>query len=401
MPCSICRGEGHNMRTCKMKKSEDFTKIRDQDKEDDSSDSSDDDLNSSDTSDDGKNGEKKEIQINTYCFAKFTVPRNYETKTGVSKKPEYLQIEGVPCKVIESNSRTNMIILNSFTSANNRNFKISREEFDINFTEVNPDIDGYLHLDAYPVPINISEFDTRQLVTSLEEKIKKISTNKKVHEQVRKIFKDKLFQLIQSQGARYIKITDYYKFKNGEISLSRHERFGNEIFNRNCRWCPSIYITYEEFKSSKSYPAPLGIRPKDFCLPSELIITMKKLINQIANFDGIDDISFEEMKKILPFIHKKKHCCKYCGEKINIDNYYSKYKSCDNYIEICHRDPKDRFLSRNIYWGHCDCNRRQGGYSETDRINDGIRLMWINGLIDKDGLIDKEIYEKLYSITVH
>ena len=33
-------------------------------------------------------------------------------------------------------------------------------------------------------------------------------------------------------------------------------------------------------------------------------------------------------------------------------------------MEICHRDPNDRFLVRNMYWGHGECNRRQGGYSE-------------------------------------
>jgi hypothetical protein len=326
---------------------------------------------------------------NKYCVANLTSLRNYETKTGVSKNPEYLHIEGAPLKVIESNSET--ITLNSFTSSSSRCFKITHADFNINFTEIKPDNDGYLHLDAYPIPININEFDKREAVTSLEKNIKKICTNEKIDNRVRKVFEDKLFQLIQSQGAPYITITDYNKFKNGEISLSAHKRFGNEIFNRNCRWCPPIEITYEQFKTSKSYPAPLGIRPKDFCLPSELIVTMNELINQIVNFDGIDDVSFEEMKKILPIIHKKEHCCKYCGEKINIEKYCSQYKSCDNYIEICHRDPNDRFLPRNMYWGHGDCNRRQGGYSETDRMNDGIRLMWVNGIIDK------ETYEKLSS----
>jgi hypothetical protein len=322
-----------------------------------------------------------------FCVAMFTALRKYETKIGVSKNPEYLQIEGAPCIVIESNSET--FTLNSLTSASSRCFKISREEFDINFTEINPDSDGYLHLEAYPVPINISEFVTREVVTSLEKNIKKIITNEIVDSRVRKIFDDKLSQLIVSQGSPYITISDYYKFKKGEITLTSHKRFGNEIFNRNSRCCPPIDITYEEYSKSPSYPAPLGIRPKDFCLPSELIITMNELINQIVNFDGIDDVSFEEMKKILPFIHKKDHCCKYCGEKINIEKYCSEYKSCDNYIEICHRDPNDRFLPRNMYWGHGDCNRRQGGYSETDRMNDGLRLMRVNGIIDR------ETYEKM------
>ena len=150
-------------------------------------------------------------------------------------------------------------------------------------------------------------------------------------------------------------------------------------------------IKYEKYLKSPSYPAPLGVRPKDFCLPSELIITIKELINQIMNFDGVNDKSFKEIQKILTFIHKKEHKCKYCGEKIKIDDYCSEYKSCDNYVEICHRNPKDRFLNKNMYWGHGECNRRQGGYSETDRMNDGIRLMFLAGRIDKD------TYEKMLS----
>lgn len=322
----------------------------------------------------------KEMPISKYCFAKFTVPRKYETKTGVSKNFKFLQIEGVPCIVKNYNIETNMITLNPLTSANSRDFKISREDFYINFTEINPDIDGYLHLPAYPIPIHISEFEKRKDVTNLVKKIKSIKNKK-----IKNIFKDKLPQLIDSQGGPYITISDYFKFKKGEIPLSKHKRFGYPIFNRKKRWAPPINITYEKFEASKSYPAPLGIRPKDFCLPSELIDTVKELINQIANFDGIDDKSFQEIQKILPFIQKKKiHCCKYCGEKINIEDYYSQYKSCENYIEICHRDPTDRFLTRNMYWGHGDCNRRQGGFSENDRMRDGFRLAYLNGRIDKE-----------------
>jgi hypothetical protein len=34
-----------------------------------------------------------------------------------------------------------------------------------------------------------------------------------------------------------------------------------------------------------------------------------------------------------------------------------------------------------MYWGHGECNRRQGGYTEQDRINDAIRLLE-NNLLD-------------------
>ena len=81
---------------------------------------------------------------------------------------------------------------------------------------------------------------------------------------------------------------------------------------------------------------------------------------------------------------KKNSSCKYCGEKINILEYSSEYKSSTNYIEICHRNPNDRFISTNVYWGHGDCNRRQGGYTENDRINDGLRLLYFDGKIDKE-----------------
>lgn len=330
--------------------------------------------------------ESPKIPISNYCVAKQTVPRNYDNKNGISKQKEYLQIEGVPCKIIKisknNNERNTMITLNSFTNASSRVFTINLEEFVNNFTEINPDNEGNLCLSSYPFPINIIEFDKREDVVLLKNKIQQVYKNKKVSKIVRQIFKDKLFQLTQSQGAPYITIKDYYKYKNGKIILSKHKRFGNEFFNRKARWCPPINITYEEYLNSPSYPAPLGIRPKDFCLPSELVTTIKELIVQIVNFDGLDDVLFNEIKKNIPFIYKKEHFCKYCGMKIYSDKYYSEYKSCNNYIEICHRDPNDRFLIRNMYWGHGECNRRQGGYSETDRINDGARLMLLNEYIN-------------------
>ncbi len=31
-----------------------------------------------------------------------------------------------------------------------------------------------------------------------------------------------------------------------------------------------------------------------------------------------------------------------------------------------------------MYWGHGECNRRQGGYTESDRIHDAIGLINFN-----------------------
>ena len=89
------------------------------------------------------------------------------------------------------------------------------------------------------------------------------------------------------------------------------------------------------------------------------------------NFKNITDADFELVKHNLPFVEKREvHCCKYCGEEVDIAKYSSEYKSSDNYIEICHRDPEGNFTKDNMYWGHGECNRRQGGYSESARIND-------------------------------
>lgn len=327
----------------------------------------------------------KTTEENIECFyiANKTAPLNYDTNNGCSKRKGYLQIQGAPCIVIKSDANTTT--LNCFASAVGRNFTVTNEYLENNFKKIIPDSNGFLMLEAYPVKIHISEFEKRNEVTELEKSIKQISNSKNVKNKfVKHLLKDKLNQLHQSQGAPYITIDDYNKYKNGEIKLSKHKRFGHEIFDRNSRWCPPIDITHEEFQKSPSYPAPLGIRPKDFCLPSELIITMQELINQIANFDGIDDESFNEMKTILPFIEKQKSFCKYCGENINILEYSSQYKSSTNFIEICHRDPSDRFISKNMYWGHCDCNRRQGGYTENDRIRDGLRLALLNKKMDKE-----------------
>ena len=73
--------------------------------------------------------------------------------------------------------------------------------------------------------------------------------------------------------------------------------------------------------------------------------------------------------------------------------------SADNFIEICHRDPEERYIKRNMYWGHGECNRRQGGYSEEDRVRDGLILLLNNPRLWKDwnerGIIDDTMLDFL------
>jgi hypothetical protein len=306
--------------------------------------------------------------------SKKTVLRNFDIKNGISKKKEWIQIEGVPCKIIKKNN--SIVTLNSFTSSYNRYFTISSEELNNTFKKTTIDKEGnIINLKKYNIDINIKEFDERKKINEIQKDVKLMINDCKC-EKIKNILNDKLFQIIQSQGSPYISITEYNNYKNGKINLSKHKRFGHMIFNRNVRWCPPINISYDEYIKSPSYPAPLGIRPKDFCLPSELKESIIELLYQINNFKNIkyNFLSNYILKYNISddnIIHK----CKYCGIPIDIDNYHSKYKSSNNYIEICHRDPKERFLKSNIYFGHGECNRKQGGYSEIDIIEDSIKLL--------------------------
>jgi len=311
-----------------------------------------------------------ECKIDQFYKPHKTEARNYITKTGISKNEEWLQIEGCPCKVISIND--NNITLNSLSASSDRNFVISKKEL-YNGFDMCPVVDSYItKLDKYPEEkILVSEFIKKDEVKLFKKKIDKCLQNSK-NILMRKILGDKFDQMSASQGGGGITISMYHKFINVLTFKSPLTHFGDPIFNRNSRWAPPIDITFEEFKKSPSYPAPMGIRRKDFCLPSELIETMEELIRQIMAFDNIDSSCLET---IITKKSDKKHKCLWCGEIINACDYNSNYGSKDNFIEICHRDPNQRFISTNMYWGHGECNRRQGGYSEEDRIEDALRLL--------------------------
>ena len=313
---------------------------------------------------------KKLPKTGDFYKPKKTFPRKYNTSNGKSKKMEWLQIEGCPCEIISINSQ--YVTFNSFTSVSNRNFSVPLNEFRTDFIKCNVEDDYITNLDKYPEgKIHKSEFKNREKVKEFKEKLEKCLKNSD-EKLIKTILGDKFWQLFVSQGAPYIGIDKFIKYKNNELKLNPLCNFGEPIFNRNSRWAPPIDVTFDEFKQSNSYPAPLGIRPKDFCLPSELIRTMEELIRQIINFENIDSTCLET---IITDKSNKKHKCLWCGEVINAHNYSSIYGSKDNFIEICHRDPKKRFLHTNMYWGHGECNRRQGGYSEEERIEDALRLL--------------------------
>lgn len=334
----------------------------------------------------------------TKCYC---VPHKTELRYGVkkcgdqTKDKQWMQIEGVPCKIVSYNDESKMFTLNSLASADpNSNFQVSRTEVVENFTQVDPTEEGFLKLEKYPEPIHVSEFEKRSDIKSFKVSINKLKNKKSpLSPSLKKLFDDKLDQLFVSQGSAFcVTIPKYEEHKKGVVQHC-HKRIGDPIFNRNSRSCPPIDISYEEFEKSPSFPAPLGIRPKDCCLPSKLLDTVKEMINQIMNFEHISEEDFAIVQKEFSFVEKKApHCCKYCGKTVDIEQYSSEYKSSDNYIEICHRDPEGSFTTENMYWGHGECNRRQGGYSEFDVIKDGYRLAYMNGYMDKatyDMLMEK------------
>ena len=325
----------------------------------------------------------------SFWIAKATMPYHFETKTGKSKKQEWLMIEGVPCICVGLKDDT--IFMNSFTSSKDRTFAVDKCKMSELFDQAVVDNDCIV-APKYPFPIPINEFDIRDTVGRLQEQLTIMVKQADCAPMVKKIIEDKLSQVINAQGVSYyITIPEYEQYKNGEIVLSGHKRFGNEIFNRNCRWCPPVDISYDEFVASPSYPAPLGIRPKDFCLPSELISTLIEMVTQIYNMPNINKKSFDTFNTQFQLEERSEHCCKYCGNCIDSKDYSSEYKSETNFMEICHRNPNDRFLASNMYWGHGECNRKQGGYSETDRKHEGLRLMLIHDEITK------ELYDQLIS----
>lgn len=323
----------------------------------------------------------KMYENGSFWIAKRTVPMYINTKGGLSKNKEWVIIEGVPSKIIDY--KDNIVTMNAFTSSSSRTFSLKDDVMPDYFTKADM-VDDTIIAPKYPFPIKSNEFDIRDDVISLERLIKNTIKNPDCNPKVKSILNDKLFQLIQSQGSKYIKITDYDDYMSGKIVLTNHKRFGVEIFNRNYRWCPPIDISYDDFCKSPSYPAPLGIRPKDFCLPSELLDSIIEMVTQIYNMKNIDKASFDIIKEKYTLEEREVHTCKYCGNCLDANEYDSIYKSEENYMEICHRDPQDRFLVRNMYWGHGNCNRKQGGYCEETCMLDGLKLLLLNGKMTQE-----------------
>ncbi len=344
----------------------------------------------------------KQINMATIVIAKRTLPRHTLTKSGKSKKLEYVQIEGVP--LIVTSIENNLFTLNPLTSAEKKNFVVSKEDLVSDFYTGELDKNNFItNLDSkkYPKPVNITEFSDRDRLakfnTAIMKEIKSWSECLlkevligKLDSTEKKRKGGKLPQLRASQGAStptIPKIQTYIEKMNGKKELTlKDKHFGEPLFNRSSRCSPVVdHLSWEEFRASPSYPYPIGIRNKDFCLPSEMIAVSVEMIRQLLTLKNVEDKYREKIQKIFTdfniepqFDNFVTHRCTYCGEEIDLNEYSSNYASETNYIEICHRDPNACFCMGNMYWGHGECNRRQGGYTETERIEDALGLINYN-----------------------
>lgn len=295
---------------------------------------------------------------------------HYKTSNGISKKPDWLAA-GVPC-IIKNKDNENLYV-DSFTSCRNQ-LTIINETYAKNFVKCEIDNEYIIDLDMYPDNrIHLSEFEKRKEVKKFMKNIKDYAKNLPHEHILKKIINDKLVQIEIAQGAPCMTIEQINSLNIDDIRLEKTKRYDNMIFNRCTRWNPPISndYTYEEYKNSVNFCRPIGTRPKDFCLPSEFIATCQEMIRQIACFKGIDEFSKQELIEIANIEQDKCtdfHHCKWSGEIIDASQYSSGYSTKNNFIEICHRDPNDRFLPHNMYWGLGESNRQQGGYSETERI---------------------------------
>jgi hypothetical protein len=311
-----------------------------------------------------------------------TCPRKPLKQNNTEQKEfEWAQVQGVPCKLIKEDGDT--LTLHSFTSDVGQNFRITKNEFQEQFTKAEMDGD-IIQTPAYPGGLHVSEFEKRKEANELIAKVLKHIEDETL--------RNKLKQTAVSQGCTHTAgITDYLKVKSGEKILGPLENFGDAIFNRTKRHAPPIpsEYTHDEFKQTKGFPAPIGIRTKDFCLPSEMIKGVTELLIQMSRFENTEPKFQDFVKSIGIEIPDGTHCCKWCGKSVDANKCASKYKSATNYIELCHRDPNGMFSAENVYWGHGDCNRRQGGYTEHDRIDDVV------GLAAQDPVFRAELLRKL------
>jgi hypothetical protein len=285
---------------------------------------------------------------------------------------EWAQVEGVPCKLVQETE--GHVVLQSFTSDPASVVRVPRDELAAQFVQAEMDGEFILGVKYPGGRLHVSEFDKRKEATALVAKA--IACLNVEGQDGKTPLQEKLSQLPPSQGStKCATFTKYFDYMSGRMVLGPTKDLGDPVFNRSKRWAPPVDIDRETFKQTRGFPAPLGIRPKDFCLPSEMTKSVTELLVQMACFENAPPALVAFVSTIPGVVLPDcVHCCKWCDETIDADQIAAQYKSKTNYAEICHRDPNAAFSPGNMYWGHGDCNRRQGGYDEGECVRDGLRL---------------------------
>ena len=284
--------------------------------------------------------------------------------------------DGVPCRMMGSDSDT--VTIHPFNGSKK---KISKELFESEFVECVSD-GTFVYADRYPEGrVLISEFD-----------VKPISIIP-----LKKAFKDHAcFPLIEkaeqdayhAKGNNFcIKLADYRAFQEKTVGStvaqakpSSLERVGDPIFNRQRRHCPPVPASWtrSDFEGCPSFPAPIGIRAEDFAFPSEQNAILRELLTQVFSCANAPDLPPELQTHYGITVNKNTHKCDWCGEIIDIAGLNQSYCATVHSVNFCHRDPKIGTKLGNVYIGHCSCNREQGGYSETERVDQILRLAKAN-----------------------
>jgi hypothetical protein len=271
----------------------------------------------------------------------------------------------VPCKIISiKGSDITVLPFNA-----KKTLCISADEEGKEFIYLESD-DNYVYIQNYPDgKVLITEFDVKPISLT---KLKKHFAGKPILKAIEKAELDSY----HSKGNNFcINFKDYNDYKT-DPKTSKLERIGDPIFNRSVRHSPPISRTFtrENFENSLSYPAPIGVREEDFAWPSEQNEILIELLNQIFSCKNAPECP-EEIKNELGLnIITNSHICFWCGEIMDLSELKQEYCLKEHTINFCHRDPEIGTKKKNIYIGHCSCNREQGGYSEEQRVEQIIRL---------------------------
>ena len=199
-------------------------------------------------------------------------------------------------------------------------------------------------------------------------------------------------------GSAPFTVEDYDNHKANKFNSNTLSSIGNPFFNRKPRWAP--VADPDSHNANRSiHPAPTGIRASDYASLKDCNEIYLELLCQLFSMVYTSDLPKEISTYLSGKPIKGTHRCHYCGELMALELFLGQeYKSKEHAINFCHMDPDEKADSTrpgNVYFGHTSCNRKQGGFSEKERILDGLRLLILHR---QQYINDKEVKERLNSL---